>query len=123
MNTPDHNTLARAVEDARRILQEHIELGSLDATRTLEQVVVVLDRADVLFALGRVKRRRAMPLAESQKKPVCQPAAFARAHPGHRARWTYIKRTPGTFHIAPPWMVGSYRLHLDAVRLARHGPA
>src|SRR3954468_3679359 len=64
-SSPD--TLARAVEDARRILQEHIELGSIDATRTLEQVVVVLDRADVLFALGRVKRRRAIPLAEARK--------------------------------------------------------
>ena len=35
--------------------------------RTLEQVVVVLDRADVLFALGRVKRRRAVPLADARK--------------------------------------------------------
>src|SRR3954468_4869057 len=64
-SSPD--TLARAVEDARRILQEHIELGSLDATRALEQVVVVLDRADVLFALGRVKRRRLMPLVDARR--------------------------------------------------------
>ena len=67
MNTPDHNTLARAVEDARRILQEHIQLGSLEATRTVEQILVILDRADVLFALGRVKRHRLTPLIDARK--------------------------------------------------------
>src|SRR4051812_16278779 len=30
--------------------------------------------------------------------------------------------TVGTFHIPSAFGIGSYRLHLDAVRLARHGP-
>jgi|SRR4051812_44211043 hypothetical protein len=66
MNTPDHDTLVRAIEDARRVLHEHIELGSR-ATRTVEQLLVILDRADVLFALGRVKRYRVTPLMDGRK--------------------------------------------------------
>jgi|tagenome__1003787_1003787.scaffolds.fasta_scaffold20633560_2 hypothetical protein len=66
MNTPDHDALVRAIEDARRILQEHIEL-SLEATRTVDQLLAILDRADVLFALGRVKRHRVTPLLDARK--------------------------------------------------------
>jgi hypothetical protein len=59
------STLIRAVEDARRILGDYIEIGPRDATRTVEHLLDVLDRNDVLYALDRMKRRRAIRLVES----------------------------------------------------------
>lgn len=64
MNNPDHDTLIRAVEDARRILGEYIEPGPRDATRTVERLLAVLDRNDVVHALDRIKRRRVIRLVE-----------------------------------------------------------
>ena len=64
MNNPDQETLIRAIEDARRILGEYIEPGPRDATRTVERLLAVLDRKDVVHALDRVKRRRAIRLVE-----------------------------------------------------------
>jgi hypothetical protein len=64
MNNPDQDTLIRAVEDARRILGEFIELGPRDATRTVERLLAVLDRNDVLHALDRIKRRKVIRLVE-----------------------------------------------------------
>ncbi len=64
MNNPDQETLIRAIEDARRILGEYIEPGRRDATRTVERLLAVLDRKDVVHALDRVKRRRAIRLVE-----------------------------------------------------------
>ena len=64
MNSPDQDTLIRAVEDARRILGEYIEPGPRDATRTVERLLAVLDRNDVVHALDRVKRRRVIRLVE-----------------------------------------------------------
>ena len=64
MNNPDQDTLIRAVEDARRIPGEHIEPGQRDATRTVEHLLAVLDRNDVVHALDRIKRRRVMRLVE-----------------------------------------------------------
>jgi hypothetical protein len=62
MSTPDQDTLLRAVEDARRILGEYIEPGRRDATRTLQQLLAVLDKEDVVHALDRMKRRRVLRL-------------------------------------------------------------
>ena len=62
MNSPDQDTLIRAVEDARRILGEYIEPGRRDAMRTVERLLAVLDRNDVVHALDRVKRRRVIRL-------------------------------------------------------------
>ena len=64
MNNPDQNTLIRAVEDARRILGEYIEPGPRDATRTVERLLAVLDRKDVIHALDRIKRLRVIRLVE-----------------------------------------------------------
>ena len=64
MNNPDQETLIRAIEDARRVLGEYIEPGRRDATRTVERLLAVLDRKDVVHALDRVKRRRAIRLVE-----------------------------------------------------------
>ena len=64
MNNPDQDTLIRAVEDARRILEEYIEPGPRDATRAVERLLVVLDRNDVVHALDRIKRHRVMRLVE-----------------------------------------------------------
>ena len=58
MNSPDQETVLRALEDARRILGEYIEPGPRDATRTVERLLAVLDRNDVVHALDRIKRRR-----------------------------------------------------------------
>jgi hypothetical protein len=64
MNNPDQNTLVRAVKDARRILGEYIEPGPQDARRTVERLLAVLDKNDVVHALDRIKRRRAIRLVE-----------------------------------------------------------
>jgi hypothetical protein len=63
MNSPDQDTLMRAVEDARRILGEYIA-GPRDGTRTVERLLAVLDRNDVVHALDRMNRRRVIRLVE-----------------------------------------------------------
>ena len=62
--SPDHDTLVRALDDARRILGEYLEPGPRDATRTVERLVAVLDRNDVALALDRIKRRKVIRLVE-----------------------------------------------------------
>ena len=64
MNNPDQDTVIRAVEDARRILGEYIEPGPRDATRTVERLLAVLDRNDVVHALDRITRRRVIRLVK-----------------------------------------------------------
>jgi hypothetical protein len=64
MNSPDQDVLIRAVEDARRILGEYIGPGPRDATRTVERLLAVLDRNEVILALDRIKRRRVIRLVE-----------------------------------------------------------
>ena len=64
MNDSDHGTVLRAVEDARRILGEYIAPGPGDAMQTLERLLVVLDRDDLLHALDRIQRRRTLRLVE-----------------------------------------------------------
>ncbi len=60
MNNPDQDTLIRAVEDARRILGEYRG----DAKRTVERLLAVLDSAEVVHALDRIKRRRVVRLVK-----------------------------------------------------------
>ena len=64
MSTPDQETLLRAIEDARRILGEFIEPGQRDAAQTVQRLLAVLDKDDVVHALGRMKRRRVLRLVE-----------------------------------------------------------
>ena len=64
MNNPHQDTLLRAIEDARRILGEYIEPGQRDATRTVERLLAVLDKNDVVHALDRMKRRRVLRLVD-----------------------------------------------------------
>jgi hypothetical protein len=64
MNNPDQDTVIRAIEDARRILGEYIAPGPRDATHTVERLLAVLDRNDVVHALDRIKRRRVIRLVE-----------------------------------------------------------
>jgi hypothetical protein len=64
MNNPDQDTVLRALEDARRILGEYIEPGPRDATRTVERLLTLLDRNDVVHALDRMKRRKVLRLVE-----------------------------------------------------------
>ena len=61
MNSPDQDTLVRAVEDARRILGEYMEPGPRDATRIVERLLAVLDRNDV-HALDRINRHSVIRL-------------------------------------------------------------
>jgi hypothetical protein len=70
MNNPDQDTLVRAVEDARRILGEYIEPEPRDATRTVERLLAVLDRNDVVHALDRINRRRVIRLVWSDDQPA-----------------------------------------------------
>jgi hypothetical protein len=58
MNNPDQDTPVRAIEDARRILGEYIE------KLTVERLLAVLDRNDVVHALDRINRRRVIRLVE-----------------------------------------------------------
>jgi hypothetical protein len=78
MNNPDQEILIRAVEDARRILGEYIEPGARDATRTVERLLAILDRNDVILALDRIKRLRVIK-AGGMIQEI--------AAPGFRPRW------------------------------------
>ena len=64
MNNPDQDTVLRAVEDARRILGEYIEPGPRDSTKTVERLLAVLDRNDLVHALDRINRRMVLRLVE-----------------------------------------------------------
>jgi hypothetical protein len=69
MNTPDQDTLLRAVMDARSILSEH-DVGSAQA---LERLRAMLDRAELIHALNRMNRK---PVARLERgKPAIQSAA------------------------------------------------
>jgi hypothetical protein len=72
MNTPDHDTLVRAVVDARSILSEHLAFGSRDSARALERLRAVLDRAELIHALNRMNRNVARL---ERGKPAIQSAA------------------------------------------------
>jgi hypothetical protein len=67
MSTPNNDILIRAVEDARRVLGEYIAPGPRDATRTLERLLAILARDDVVHALDRIKRRRT--IGRDRRKP------------------------------------------------------
>jgi hypothetical protein len=70
MNNPDQDTLLRAIEDARRVLGEYIEPGPRDATRTVERLLAILDRSDMVHALDRLRRRRTIRLVEIEENPA-----------------------------------------------------
>lgn len=76
MNTPDEDVVLRAIEDARRILGEYIAPEPPgDVTRTIERLLAVLDREEVVHALDRMTRRRTHRLVErngpsAQRKSV-----------------------------------------------------
>ena len=64
MTDPDQDTLIRAIEDARRILGDYIEPGPRDAKRTVERLLAVLDKPEIVYALDRMNRRRVIRLVE-----------------------------------------------------------
>ncbi|WP_235977260.1 hypothetical protein [Bradyrhizobium archetypum] len=64
MNTPDEDTVLKAIEDARRILGEYIAPGPRDAAQTVHRLLAVLDREAVVRALDRIKQRRTLRLVE-----------------------------------------------------------
>src|SRR5260370_7352833 len=74
MKTPDQDILIliRAIEDARRILREFIEPGPSDPMRTVERLLILLERNDVVHALDRTKRRRVIRLVAIQQNPETQ---------------------------------------------------
>jgi hypothetical protein len=62
LNSRDQETVLRAIEDARRI-QENT-FGQDSATRTVERLLAVLDKKDVVHALERMNRRRVLRLVD-----------------------------------------------------------
>ena len=64
LNTPDQEAVLRAMEDARRILAEYIASGRHDATRTVERLLTVVDKSDVVHALDRMNGRKVQRLAD-----------------------------------------------------------
>ena len=59
MNTPDQDTLFRAVMDARSILSEQdVGFGSRDSAQALERLRAVLDRDELIHALNRMNRKQ-----------------------------------------------------------------
>jgi hypothetical protein len=73
MNTPDQDTVLRAVEDARRVLGEYLAPGRRDATPTVERLLTILDRNDLVHALDRIKMRRVARLVDLSSKPSQPP--------------------------------------------------
>jgi hypothetical protein len=67
---PDQETLMRAVEEARGILGEYIKPGPGNPTRTVERLLAVLDRNEVIRALDRMRRRRGYGWPSEMKKPA-----------------------------------------------------
>ena len=66
MNTPDQDTLVRAIVDARFILSEHVGFGSRDSAQALERLRAILDRAELIHALNRMNRK---PVARLEAMP------------------------------------------------------
>jgi hypothetical protein len=64
MNTSDQDTVLQAMDDARRILGEYSSPHPRDATFTLHRLIAILDRAEVVQALDRMKRRRNLRLVD-----------------------------------------------------------
>ncbi len=64
MKNPDQETLIRAIEDARRILGEYIEPGPRDAKRTVERLLAVLDKPEIVHVLDRMKQLRVIRLVD-----------------------------------------------------------
>ena len=65
-NTPDQDTLFRAVVDARSILSDHFAFGSRDSAQALERLRAVLDRAELIHAINRMNRK---PVARLEAVP------------------------------------------------------
>ena len=64
MNSPDQDTLLRAIEDARMILAEYVEPRPRDPVRTIDRLLAVLDNENVVHALDRLKRRSVLRIVE-----------------------------------------------------------
>jgi hypothetical protein len=64
VNTPDQDTLRRAIEDARCILQAYMERGQSDEAKTVQSLLASLDKNEVVHALDRLKRPTVMRLVE-----------------------------------------------------------
>jgi hypothetical protein len=57
----DRDLIIDAVEEAQRILAEHLEPGSMQhASRTIHRLVLVMERPDLVAALRRHKAQRGL---------------------------------------------------------------
>jgi hypothetical protein len=63
LNSPDPETVLRAIEDDTRIHGEYIQSGQREATRTVERLLAVLDN-DVAHAPDRMNRRKVLRLVD-----------------------------------------------------------
>ncbi len=94
MNPPDEDVVLRATEDARRILGEYIAPESpWDATSTIERLLAVLDRDEVVHALDRMTRRRTHRLVErngTSAQGESVDAAFHASEDGDEPEASYL---------------------------------
>ena len=58
VSTPDQDTLLRAIEDAGRILGQYVERGPRDAAQTVQSLLAVLDKEEVVHALDRMNGKK-----------------------------------------------------------------
>jgi hypothetical protein len=56
--TADQETVLRALEDVRYVLCEHVALGRRDAALTVERLLQVLNKHEIVRALDQMNRRR-----------------------------------------------------------------
>ena len=114
MNTPDQDTLFRAVVDARSILSDHFAFGSRDSAQVLERLRAVLDRAELIHALNRMNRN---PVARLEAVSCSTKNKFRRPTPPSRRpsppSSTSSKSMWGRWeNVAPAYVIESALLEL-----------
>jgi hypothetical protein len=61
----DRDMIVDAMEEAQRILAEHLEPGSMQhASRTIHRLVLLLDRPELVAALKRYKAQRGLRIVK-----------------------------------------------------------
>ena len=65
----DIGVLVTALEESREILARYIEPGDRDAVDTVNHLLEILDDVNVVAALDRAGRRRALRLVELDNRP------------------------------------------------------
>lgn len=56
----DKEIMEAAIEEAQRVLTEYVEPGQRDCERTIGRLLAILDNKDLLAAVNRIDRSKAM---------------------------------------------------------------